>query len=95
MTNITKEAENAPKDKPAVEEPVSNVRYIVEIEADTLESDVRTTIEATTPGKRITRAGNKFVVGTFVQRSDADVLVDALKAMFEDMNVSARELVIG
>ena len=95
MTNITKEAENAPKDKTAVEEPVSNVRYIVEIEADTLESDVRTTIEATTPGKRITRAGNKFVVGTFVQRSDADVLVDALKAMFEDMNVSARELVIG
>lgn len=91
MTNITKEAENGDRPKES-SEPTSNVRYIVEITAESISPEIQATIDAVTPGKRISRAGNKFVVGTFVESSEANSLVDALAAMFTDLEVELNEI---
>lgn len=93
MTNLTKEAESGEsKDKPAETTANENVRYMVEIATDSISGDVQTTIEAVAPGKRISRAGNKFVIGPFVERSEANTLVDSLEAMFEDLEVTTKEI---
>ncbi|MBR5205830.1 MAG: hypothetical protein IKW52_01535 [Alistipes sp.] len=93
MTNLTKEAEGGEsKDKPAETTANDNVRYMVEIASDSISGDVQATIEAVAPGKRISRAGNKFVVGPFVERSEANTLVDSLKAMFEELEVTTKEI---
>ena len=91
MTNLSKVDEERPKEAAAAE-PESDLRYIVEISADSLGSEIEATIEAVAPGKRISRAGNKFVIGTFIRRSEANSLVEALTAMFTDLEVSIGEI---
>lgn len=67
-------------------------RYIVILECETLSDEVRATITATAPEKMISRTGGKFAVGTFADRSEADVLISILQDMHPDITVSIKEL---
>ena len=68
------------------------MRYMVEIEAEMLTDEIRTTINQTTPGKMLSRADGKFVVGTFTERSEADLLLTTLLDQHSDIVVTLKEI---
>ena len=82
MVNIT--AEESDEQKEEVTAPVGN-RYIVMIECETLSDEMRETINNTSPDKMISRRGAKFAIGTFSERSEADMLLSALTDKYPDM----------
>ena len=91
--NLSEEAKEETEGE-ASSEPESNKRYMVDIVIDELTADMRATIEAVASGKRISRAGNKFVVGTFTEQAEAERLSDAMREMFTDIEVAISEIEI-
>ena len=65
---------------------------MVEIEAEMLTDDMRSTINQTTPGKMVSRADDRFVVGTFTSRSEADMLLTTLIDQHPDIQVTLKEI---
>ena len=82
MVNIT--AEESGNTKEEVATPAGN-RYIVMIECETLSDDMRATITSTSPDKMISRRGAKFAIGTFTERSEADMLLSTLTDKYPDV----------
>ncbi len=93
MENLSRMAKEEDKDISEVAAE-SDLRFMVEITTESLSSDIEATIEAVSPGKRISRAGGKFVVSTFAQRSEAEALADALRTMFDDTDVTIKEIAL-
>lgn len=91
MINLT-EAEESGEEGKKVDMPVVGMRYMVEIEAEMLTDEMRNTINQTTPGKMVSRADGRFVVGTFTSRSEADMLLTTLVDQFSDIQVTLREI---
>nr|MBR2110503.1 hypothetical protein [Alistipes sp.] len=91
MINLT-EAEESGEEGETVDMPVVGMRYMVEIEAEMLTDEMRNTINQTTPGKMVSRADGRFVVGTFTSRSEADMLLTTLVDQFSDIQVTLREI---
>ena len=91
MINLT-EAEESNEEGESVDMPVVGMRYMVEIEAEMLTDEMRNTINQTTPGKMVSRADGRFVVGTFTSRSEADMLLTTLVDQFSDIQVTLREI---
>jgi hypothetical protein len=82
MVNITAETSDDQEEETTA--PVGN-RYIVMIECETLSDEMRETIKNTSPDKMISRRGAKFAIGTFSERSEADMLLSALTDKYPDM----------
>ncbi|MBQ5829957.1 MAG: hypothetical protein IIW45_07145, partial [Alistipes sp.] len=91
MINLT-EAEESGEEGEKVDMPVVGMRYMVEIETEMLTDQMRNTINQTTPGKMVSRADGRFVVGTFTSRSEADMLLTTLVDQFNDIQVTLREI---
>lgn len=91
MINLT-EAEESGKEGEKVDMPVVGMRYMVEIEAEMLTDEMRSTINQTTPGKMVSRADGRFVVGTFTSRSEADMLLTTLIDQHPDIQVTLKEI---
>lgn len=91
MINLT-EAEESGEEGETVDMPVVGMRYMVEIEAEMLTDEMRATINQTTPGKMVSRADGRFVVGTFTSRSEADMLLTTLVDQFSDIQLTLREI---
>lgn len=91
MVNITA-AEEGDEDGEFGDMPVVGMRYMVEIETDTLSDDMRATINQAAPGKMVSRADGKFVVGTFTERSEADMLLTTLIDQYHDIAVTLKEI---
>lgn len=89
--NITLAKDNA-EDGEVVDMPIIGMRYMVEIEAEMLTDEIRTTINQTTPGKMLSRADGKFVVGTFTERSEADLLLTTLLDQHSNIVVTLKEI---
>lgn len=90
MINLT-EAESA-EDGEVVDLPIVGMRYMVEIEAEMLTDQMRATIEQTSPNKMVSRADGRFVVGTFTERSEADMLLTTLIDQHPDIVVTIKEI---
>lgn len=90
MINLT-EAESA-EDGEVVDLPIVGMRYMVEIEAEMLTDQMRATIEQTSPNKMVSRADGRFVVGTFTERSEADMLLTTLIDQHPDIIVTIKEI---
>lgn len=90
MKNIT--LSDSSSDSAEGDIPVAGHRYVVHIESDTMSDEMRTTIEQTAPRKSISRAGGKFMVGTFTSRADADLLFTVLSEAYPDCVVTISEL---
>jgi len=67
-------------------------RYIVVIECDSICEEMRSVITATAPEKRISRTGENFAVGTFAERSEADILISTLMERHPEIVVELKEL---
>lgn len=67
-------------------------RYIVLIECEDISEELNATIKTTASDKRISRMGDKFAVGTFTARSDADLLISAIMENHPEVTVSIKEL---
>lgn len=91
MINLT-EAEESNEEGESVDMPVVGMRYMVEIEAEMLTDEMRATINQTTPGKMVSRADGRFVVGTFTSRSEADMLLTTLIDQHPDIQVTLKEI---
>lgn len=91
MINLT-EAEESGEEGEKVDMPVVGMRYMVEIEAEMLTDEMRSTINQTTPGKMVSRADGRFVVGTFTSRSEADMLLTTLIDQHPDIQVTLKEI---
>lgn len=91
MINLT-EAEESNEEGEKVDMPVVGMRYMVEIEAEMLTDEMRNTINQTTPGKMVSRADGRFVVGTFTSRSEADMLLTTLIDQHPDIQVTLKEI---
>lgn len=91
MINLT-EAEESGEEGETVDMPVVGMRYMVEIEAEMLTDEMRATINQTTPGKMVSRADDRFVVGTFTSRSEADMLLTTLIDQHPDIQVTLKEI---
>lgn len=91
MINLT-EAEESNEEGESVDMPVVGMRYMVEIEAEMLTDEMRSTINQTTPGKMVSRADGRFVVGTFTSRSEADMLLTTLIDQHPDIQVTLKEI---
>lgn len=63
-------------------------RYLVAIECEELSDDMRELINTTTPDKMISRRGAQFAIGTFTERSEADLLMSTLMDKYPDIAVS-------
>lgn len=90
MINLSDEAKkdsDTPRDIPVV-----GNRYMVNIEATELSSDLQATIDAVASGKRISRVGNTFAVGTFTKLEEAEALVQAIEQLFPDITLSIKEI---
>ena len=87
MTNLCQE-EDDEADKPVA----SSNRYIVTLECDNISDDMRQLITATTPDKMISRRGAQFAIGTFTERSEADLLMSTLIEHYPDIEVTIVEL---
>lgn len=66
----------------------SGRRYIVMVECDSISDDMRSTIESTAPDKMISRRGTKFAIGTFTERSEADMLLSTLTDKYPDVVIT-------
>ncbi|MBQ3173720.1 MAG: hypothetical protein IJB56_05390 [Alistipes sp.] len=67
-------------------------RYIVVIECDSISQEMRAAITTTAPEKRISRIGENFAVGTFAERSEADILISTLMERHPEVVVELKEL---
>lgn len=73
--------------------PATGVRYMLHIATETLSEELRITIEGVAPAKRITRIGERFAVGTFDSRSEAEELYSLLNDLFElEMEIAEIEI---
>lgn len=71
--------------------PVGN-RYVVVIACDSIGDALRDVITTTAPDKRISRIGANFAVGTFTERSEADILISTLMERHPEVAVELKEL---
>lgn len=98
MTNLSRdeksEAVKKEEDSKSGEETTTIVgrRCMVMITTDTLGEELQAIIERVAPGKRVSRAGNKFVVGAFTERSEAEALLQAIKEFDGDIDVIINEI---
>ena len=60
--------------------------------ADSISDDMRQLISTTTPDKMISRRGQQFAIGTFAERSEADLLMSSLAEHYPDLEVAIVEL---
>lgn len=89
MVNLSEEK----SEKGEANEPVaSNNRYIVTLECDSISDDMRQLISTTTPDKMISRRGQQFAIGTFAERSEADLLMSSLAEHYPDLEVAIVQL---
>ena len=91
VINITA-AEDGNTESEVVNMPVVGMRYMVQIEAESLTDEMRATINSTAPGKMLSRAEGCFVVGTFTERSEADMLLTTLMDQHPDIVVTLNEI---
>lgn len=71
----------------------TGVRYMLHITAETISDELRITIEGAAPTKRITRIGERFAVGTFDSRDEAEVLYSLLDELFDlEMEIAEIEI---
>lgn len=73
---------------------LSGKRYMVEIVTDALGSELQEIIKSVAANKRVSRAGNKFVVGSFSVRSEAESLLSAIEAHDSSIEVAISEIEI-
>ena len=73
---------------------LSGKRYMVEIVTDVLGSELQEIIKSVAANKRVSRAGNKFVVGSFSVRSEAESLLSAIEAHDSSIEVAISEIEI-
>lgn len=98
MTNLSRdeksEAVKKEEDSKSGEETTTIVgrRCMVMITTDTLGEELQAIIERVAPGKRVSRAGNKFVVGAFTERSEAEALLQAIKEFDGNIDVIINEI---
>ena len=71
---------------------IAGNRFIVIISTDILSDEVRATIQSAAPDKMITRSGDRFVVGTFTERSDADMVLSTLADTHPELSVSISQI---
>lgn len=71
---------------------VAGDRYVVILDIDTLSDEVRATIQSIAPDKMISRSGSRFVVGTFTERSEADMLLSTLADTHPTISVSINQI---
>lgn len=92
MTNITA-LNNAAKAQSETAKPAaeSKVRYVVIIRTESLDSNMRSIINATTPGKSVSRRGSNCVVGLFKDRGEADMIVSALSDAYPMLEMAVSE----
>ena len=55
--------------------PVSGKRYMIKISTDALSEDVRTVISTEAPRQSVSKEANGFVLGTFDNRDEVEILV--------------------
>lgn len=67
-------------------------RYIVVMECDSISEEMRTVITVAAPEKRISRIGEEFAVGTFTERSEADIFISTLTEQHPEVVVKLKEL---
>lgn len=89
MTNLSEPVEQS--DEPVMVQP-SGHRYIVLLECGEISESMRSTIAMAAPEKRISRRGAGFAIGTFMVRSDAESLKDAILENHPKIKVSIVEL---
>ena len=97
MTNLSREKKSEAvqkEDSKSGEETTTIVgrRCMVMITTDTLGEELQAIIERVAPGKRVSRAGNKFVVGAFTERSEAEALLQAIKEFDGNIDVIINEI---
>lgn len=85
MVNLSTESDEETSSE--VVTPAGN-RYIVMIECETLSDNIRETITGVAPDKMISRRGNKFAIGTFTERSEADMLLSTLMDRYPKITVT-------
>lgn len=88
MINLSVAAENEDGDEIT---PVGS-RYIVVMKCDSISEGMRNVITTTAPEKRISRMGENFAVGTFTERSEADILISTLMEQHPEVVVTIKEL---
>ena len=71
---------------------IAGNRFIVIISTEILSDEVRATIQSAAPDKMITRSGDRFVVGTFTERSDADMVLSTLADTHPELSVSISQI---
>lgn len=89
MTNLSDEDTN--EEQPTI---IVGNRYMVQIDTESISDDMRATITQVAPAKMISRAGSKFAVGVFNNRSEADLLVTTLAELYPDTAVEITEIEI-
>lgn len=78
--------------KAKVQEAVaSNVRYMVEIKATSLDSNLRQIINREAPGKIVSRSGGNYAVGMFTERGEADSLLTSLSEAYPTLEMTITE----
>lgn len=70
----------------------SNTRYMVTIKAESLNSNMQQIINNEAPGKMVSRSGNNYIVGMFVDRSEADSLMTSLSDAYPTLEMSISEI---
>lgn len=89
MTNLSQ----AKSDDGEIDEvATSSNRYIVTLECDSISDQMRQLISTTAPDKMISRRGQQFAIGTFTERSEADLLMSSIVERFPDIETSIVEL---
>jgi hypothetical protein len=58
--------------------PVSGMRYMIKITADALSDDLRAIISAEAPRQSVSKEADGFVLGTFDNRDEVEILVSHL-----------------
>jgi hypothetical protein len=58
--------------------PVSGMRYMIKIVADTLSEELRTIISTEAPRQSVSKEADSFVLGTFDNRDEVEILVSHL-----------------
>ena len=89
MTNLSDE--DTDEEQPTI---IVGNRYMVQIDTESISDDMRATITQVAPAKMISRAGSKFAVGVFNNRSEADLLVTTLAELYPDTAVEITEIEI-
>ena len=89
MTNIT---ESGKASGSTAQEQIEEVRYMINIECETMDEAMRAAIEQNAPNKIISRSGAGFSVGVFTDRSEADAVVSTLTDLYPQTNIIINEI---